>query len=203
MAGEGLSGEAGVGADRMRRPLPGRRVVEWFARRETGDRFSSGSARFSLEWDPASGKITSESGTVIETDKERTRPTRICRDGRTRTSSAAAGRRQSETLAACDRREKVDAKLKGVGWCYGREGEARYQMEWHPCDGRGRGNPVRCRFGRPRLPESGAIGLPEPQRLSGKTMLPDFKEARQGLQLVQDAYPGGYEAGTEFAGTTR
>ena len=37
------------------------------------------------------------------------------------------------TIGACGEREQYSTILKGRGWCYGREGEAGYQMEWHVC----------------------------------------------------------------------
>lgn len=40
---------------------------------------------------------------------------------------------QPETLAACDRREKLDAQLSRLGMCYGREGEFGNETEWHVC----------------------------------------------------------------------
>lgn len=35
--------------------------------------------------------------------------------------------------AGCSAREAVDAELKVLGWCYGRPGDAGYQMNWHRC----------------------------------------------------------------------
>jgi hypothetical protein len=40
------------------------------------------------------------------------------------------------TMPACDRRDEVSAQLDLVGWCYGKKGQAGYQMKWHAC-GRG------------------------------------------------------------------
>lgn len=38
-----------------------------------------------------------------------------------------------ETHLACDQREKVSAQLERLGRCYGKKGQAGYQMEWHRC----------------------------------------------------------------------
>ncbi|NDV87229.1 hypothetical protein GTW51_11005 [Aurantimonas aggregata] len=37
------------------------------------------------------------------------------------------------TLGACGEREEYFTILTKRGWCYGREGEAGFQMEWHVC----------------------------------------------------------------------
>jgi hypothetical protein len=38
------------------------------------------------------------------------------------------------TLDACDERETYGKRLDALKWCYGREGEYGYQMNWHVCD---------------------------------------------------------------------
>lgn len=38
-----------------------------------------------------------------------------------------------KTMKACDAREAVSAKLKNLGWCYGRPGDAGYQRSWILC----------------------------------------------------------------------
>jgi hypothetical protein len=37
------------------------------------------------------------------------------------------------TDAACAARETYAAKLRAVGWCYGKHGQSGYQMSWHGC----------------------------------------------------------------------
>jgi hypothetical protein len=37
------------------------------------------------------------------------------------------------TDAACAARETYDAKLRAIGWCYGKRGQFGYQMNWHKC----------------------------------------------------------------------
>jgi hypothetical protein len=38
-----------------------------------------------------------------------------------------------ETMSWCAVRDGFDAILLIRGWCYGKVGEAGYQMRWHPC----------------------------------------------------------------------
>ena len=52
-------------------------VVEWYANSPARSRISSGAAEFTLVWDVATGKIVSEVGKVISTDKNALEPTRI------------------------------------------------------------------------------------------------------------------------------
>ena len=37
------------------------------------------------------------------------------------------------TDAACAARETYYAKLRVIGWCYGKRGQLGYQMSWHKC----------------------------------------------------------------------
>lgn len=38
-----------------------------------------------------------------------------------------------EMAAACASRETYHSMLRGRDWCRGQEGQAEYQMKWHPC----------------------------------------------------------------------
>ncbi|MER9302914.1 hypothetical protein [Mesorhizobium sp. M0496] len=38
-----------------------------------------------------------------------------------------------KTLQACDDRNAVETRLYAAGWCYGKRGQAGYQMKWHRC----------------------------------------------------------------------
>ncbi len=38
-----------------------------------------------------------------------------------------------ETWEACGAREAYGRVLNMLGWCYGRQGEAGFQMSWHRC----------------------------------------------------------------------
>lgn len=37
------------------------------------------------------------------------------------------------TAQACKVRDKVSKMLAGTGYCYGKKGQAGYQMQWHRC----------------------------------------------------------------------
>ena len=39
-----------------------------------------------------------------------------------------------DTLSACDRRQTIGQQLYAMGYCYGKQGEFGYQMQWHPCN---------------------------------------------------------------------
>lgn len=109
-------------------------IVEWYVHSPQRAKSSSGAAEFTLTWNPTTGKIESETGKVLQTDKKAREPLRIISQWQTQNGDCRGGAGNSEeTLKACDRREAVGAKLEAVGWCYGREGEAGSQMEWHIC----------------------------------------------------------------------
>ncbi|MDQ0318978.1 hypothetical protein QO002_001116 [Pararhizobium capsulatum DSM 1112] len=109
-------------------------IVEWYTHSPQRAKTSSGAAEFTLTWNPATGKIESETGKVLQTDKKAREPLRIISQWERQNGDCRGGPGNSaETLRACDRRDAVGAKLDAVGWCYGREGEYGYQMEWHVC----------------------------------------------------------------------
>ncbi|PSJ60464.1 hypothetical protein C7I85_14770 [Mesorhizobium soli] len=109
-------------------------LVEWFADSPKRAKSSSGAATFTLVWDPATSKIISETGNVVATDRKAHDPIRIVSQWQDQNGDCRGGPGDSdETLKACDRREAIGAKLEAVGWCYGREGENGYQMDWHIC----------------------------------------------------------------------
>ncbi|PDT46712.1 hypothetical protein CO661_17225 [Sinorhizobium fredii] len=109
-------------------------IVEWFVRSLRRAKTSSGAAEFSLVWDPSTNRIMSESGNVLTTDRKSLEPARIISQWHEQNGDCRGGPGDSdETWRACGRRESIGAKLQAVGWCYGREGEYGYQMEWHVC----------------------------------------------------------------------
>ncbi|QND35659.1 hypothetical protein HB772_21695 (plasmid) [Sinorhizobium meliloti] len=109
-------------------------VVEWFAHSPRRAKSSSGIADFSLTWDPSTSRIMSETGQVLATDRKAREPVRIISQWQDQNGQCRGGSGDSdETREACSRREAIGAKLQAVGWCYGREGEYGYQMEWHVC----------------------------------------------------------------------
>jgi hypothetical protein len=40
---------------------------------------------------------------------------------------------QNETWAACGSRDYASDLLYEFGWCYGKTGQAAYEMDWHVC----------------------------------------------------------------------
>jgi len=40
---------------------------------------------------------------------------------------------EDRTWLACSEREVLASRLFGLGWCYGREGEAGFEQKWHRC----------------------------------------------------------------------
>jgi hypothetical protein len=37
------------------------------------------------------------------------------------------------TLQACEDRNAVEVRLYAAGWCYGKRGQAGFEMKWHKC----------------------------------------------------------------------
>jgi hypothetical protein len=109
-------------------------LVEWFADSPKRAKSSSGAATFTLVCDPATSRIISEIGNVVTTDRKVHDPVRIISQWQDQNGDCRGGPGDSdETMKACDRREAIGAKLEAVGWCYGRDGEYGYQMDWHIC----------------------------------------------------------------------
>ncbi|WP_245294875.1 hypothetical protein [Rhizobium rhizosphaerae] len=111
-------------------------VVEWFARSRERAKTSSGMAEFSFVWNPTSGKIESESGKVLATDKGAKAPDRVINQWHVENSKCRGSTNADspKTQQACKRREEVGAMLDRIGWCYGHKEEYGYQMRWHVCD---------------------------------------------------------------------
>ncbi|MER9273873.1 hypothetical protein [Mesorhizobium sp. M0643] len=40
---------------------------------------------------------------------------------------------EASTNQACEDREAVGERLAAANWCYGKSGQAGYQMKWHRC----------------------------------------------------------------------
>lgn len=112
----------------------GTAVVEWFAFSPKRGKTSSGSAEISIVWNPRTGEIETESSRVLETDRGQKSPDRIIAQWQRQNATCRGSSGDDpETITACERREVVGAALEAVGWCYGREGEYGYQMDWHQC----------------------------------------------------------------------
>lgn len=176
--------------------------VDWYAKRAS-DRISSGTAAFSFVWDVKTGTIVSESGKVSETDKGASAPVRLISQWQEQNGACRGGSGDSaETLAACDRRERITAKLQTVGWCFGRKGEYGYQMDWHACDVP---SAQQIAAGANASAASNAVrknpaDFPVSGRFAGKTMLPDFKGRDRQFNSFRTRIRDGMRQGPSFAG---
>ncbi|MBY4589234.1 MULTISPECIES: hypothetical protein [Rhizobium] len=113
-------------------------VVEWFAgNRDTG-KTSSGMAEFSFVWNTASLQIESETGKVLATDKGAKAPDRLIHQWTGLDDFCRTSVEGPETQRACKRRDELGPMLNRVEWCYGHEGEAGINWEWHKCDANSR-----------------------------------------------------------------
>jgi hypothetical protein len=178
-------------------------VVDWYAKRDVGDRVSSGTAEFSLVWDQRAGTIISETGKVIETDKGASQPIRLISQWQEQNTTCRGGSGDSaETLAACNKREAIGTKLQAVGWCYGREGEYGYQMEWHACDvaSSQENGAVAATSAATKVKRPNASDFPIQSRFTGKTVLPDFKGRDRDFNNFRTRIREGMREGPNFAG---
>lgn len=176
-------------------------VVDWYAKRDVGDRVSSGTAEFSLVWDQRAGTIISETGKVIAADKEVSQPVRLISQWREQNSACRGGSGDSdETLSACDRREALGSKLKAVGWCFGREGEYGYQMDWHACDASSQEASAAIVAGVSNAARPKPGDFPTRERLTRKTVLPDFKGRDRDFNSFRTRIREGMREGPNFAG---
>ncbi|MDM9628427.1 hypothetical protein QTL95_21245 [Rhizobium sp. S152] len=178
-------------------------VLDWYAKKELNQKISSGAASFSLVWDQSSGLIVSEQGKVIEADKDAFRPNRLIVQWIAENTACRGGQgTSSETQSACERREVISAKLQVVGWCYGREGEYGYQMQWHPC-GAGRRSEsatVASSQSSTSTPRPNGAEYRVEDRFNGKTVLPDFKKRDREFNSFRTRIRDGMREGPNFAG---
>ncbi len=177
-------------------------IVEWFTESPARARMTSGIAEFTLIWDSSVGKIVSESGKVLASDKGVSGPHRIVSQWQDENSRCRGGAGDSdETWRACDRREAIGAKLKLVGWCYGHPGEAGYQMSWHQCDD---GSETVSADAIASSSMSGAkfnpADYPVKTIYTGQTQLPDFKGRDRSFNTYRTRIRDGMRAGPNYAG---
>ncbi len=177
-------------------------LIEWFAESASGDRKSSGLAEFSLTWDPSQAKILSEFGKVVMTDKAVSEPARLLDQWRNLNTQCRGGSGDSDaTVAVCERRDILSTKLKAVGWCYGRDGEYGYQMEWHSCGQPQAAGSTGSSSGIATLskrPDPVAFKVRE--TFSGKTRLPDFRGRDREFNSLRTRIRNGLREGPNFAG---
>ncbi|MBO0128989.1 hypothetical protein [Agrobacterium sp. OT33] len=177
-------------------------IVDWYTKRDVGNRISSGSAEFSLVWDQRAGVILSETSKVIQTDKDVSQPVRLIAQWADQNAACRGGSGDlPETNVACERREAIGDKLEAVGWCYGREGEYGYQMRWHACEATSYkqenavGAALNSAFKRPDF-----SSYPTQGRFSGKTVMPDFRGRDREFNSFRTRIRDGIRQGPNFAG---
>lgn len=110
-------------------------VVDWFAHSPSRARSSNGVATFEFRLNTDRLSITQETGAVLR--GQAANPDGMLvrwhdQNGKCRGSSGDS----QETWQACDARDHTQKSLAASGWCYGRQGEYGYQMEWHRCEAR-------------------------------------------------------------------
>lgn len=177
-------------------------IVEWFTESPARARMTSGIAEFTLVWDASTDKITSESGKVLATDKNVSEPLRIISQWQDENNRCRGGSGDtSETWKACDRREAVGAKLKAVGWCYGRSGEAGYQMNWHRCGDGSEATSAKAKTaGSAARINFSPVDYPAKSVFTGQTQLPDFKGRDRDFNTYRTRIREGMRGGPNYAG---
>lgn len=105
-------------------------IVDWYASSLVRQKSSSGAVNFALVWNPTTGKILSETGKVIETDKNPGAQDRIIRrwivDA---TNCRLSGQTGPADAAACQSQDQLGKELNVVGWCY------QAGIGWQYCGG--------------------------------------------------------------------
>jgi hypothetical protein len=93
-------------------------IVDWYASSRVRQKSSSGAVNFVLVWNPTTGKILSETGKIIETDKNPAGPDRIVRrwivDA---TNCSLSGESGTKDAAACQSQRVLESELRNAGWC--------------------------------------------------------------------------------------
>lgn len=178
-------------------------VLDWFTKRIAGNKTSSGSAAFSLVWDHEKEVIMSENGKVIQIDTRAARPAGLISQWEDQNSACRGGRGDlPETDLACERREAIGAKLDVVGWCYGREGEFGYQMQWHQCQAASykQDAPASTSAAPSKIKKLAFSDYPVLGRFSGETVMPDFKGRDRAFTSFRTRIREGLRNGPNFAG---
>lgn len=76
-------------------------------------------------------KLTKNEGNKVSTK----RPNNISAliEEESKQNSICRGASGEKSEIACEKRDKLILDLNNLGWCYGKQNEASYQMEWHQC----------------------------------------------------------------------
>jgi S1-C subfamily serine protease len=107
-------------------------TVDWFAHSPLRQRSTNGVATFSFDLDTDEMKITREAGSVLK--GQSADPSAMLALWEEQNSNCRGGSGdRPETWQACEAREHTQMSAQAAGWCYGREGQAGYEMDWHRC----------------------------------------------------------------------
>jgi hypothetical protein len=177
-------------------------VLDWYTTRNQGQNRSSGTAEFNLAWNPVSGLITSEAGKVLSSDRATSSPSLIISQWQELNSSCRGGAGDDpKTLLSCEYRERVSEKLNRVGWCYGKEGDYGYQMEWHECGVVSNSTSpvmsVAVSSQKVSRPDGGKYTIKT--KYSAKVILPDFKGRDREFNRFRTRIRNGMKEGPNFA----
>lgn len=107
-------------------------TVDWFAYSPSRKKKSTGVATVRFSLDTETYTMRSETSSVLKgapADPAGLLERWANQNGQCRGGSGD----KPETMEACEAREHTSEVLHAVGWCFGREGEYGYQMEWHRC----------------------------------------------------------------------
>lgn len=175
-------------------------IVDWFAHSPNRARMSSGSAQFQVVWNPSTGKIMSETGAVLSSDKHAREPSRVIALWQEENGLCRGGPSDSDkTMDACDRRDAIAAKLQNIGWCFGQPGEYGYQMNWHPCDEHGQ-NPTTEVVAVQKAQDLDSPAFRVSDVYKGKVRLPDFRKRDRAFNSFRTRIRDGMRAGPNYAG---
>jgi hypothetical protein len=107
-------------------------IVDWFAYSPHRSKKSSGVATSTFSVNVENYSIRSETSAVIK--GARADPAGLLERWASLNSRCRGGSGDAEeTMQSFEDRDHSQVIMRANGWCYGRKGEAGYQMEWHRC----------------------------------------------------------------------
>ena len=110
-------------------------LIDWFAHSPARMKSSSGVATFELSINLETLVITREAGRVVK--NQTANSSGMLARWHDQNARCRGGSGDEPTTGrACDEREHTALSLVAAGWCFGRQGEFGYQMEWHRCQTR-------------------------------------------------------------------
>lgn len=110
-------------------------LVDWFAHSPSRGKSSNGVATFDFLLDTDTLSILRETGSVIK-GQSASPSAMLTRWDELNSKCRGGSGNDAKTWQACNAREYTGLAVNSAGWCYGREGENAYQMNWHRCGAR-------------------------------------------------------------------